>query len=171
MAGLTGGGRVKKMETTYEIKSTRPKEDIDIRQMVIDVFLKICELEDEMNNRKLEEHSYILYMQRARKKVEDNILNLKEQFEEGIKRLPGQRTRIGPYTFYLKKTPDKLVIEDEVAALQELQGLGQLGKKCIKTSQSVLKSEVKKLMKKDGPVLEHVKIVEGTPSLSIKKND
>ena len=37
--------------TTYEIKSTRPKEDIDIRQMVIDVFLKISELEDEMHNR------------------------------------------------------------------------------------------------------------------------
>jgi len=112
-----------------------------------------------------------LYMQRARKKEEDNILNLKEQIEEGIKRLPNKRTRVGPYTVYLKKTPDKLVIEDEVAALQELQGLGQLGKKCIKTSQSVLKSEVKKLMKKDGPALEHVKIVQGTPSLSIKKND
>ena len=120
------------METTYEIKSTRPKEDIDIRQMVIDGFQKICELEKEMDIRKLEEQAYILYMQRARKKEEDNILNLKEQLEEGIKRLPNKRTRIGPYTFFLKKTPDKLVIEDEVAALQELQGLGQLGKKCIK---------------------------------------
>ena len=127
------------MDTLYKIKSTRPKEDIDIRQMVIDGLQKICQLEKEMDIRKLEEQAYILYMQRARKKEEDNILNLKEQIEEGIKRLPNKRTRVGPYTVYLKKTPDKLVIEDEVAALQELQGLGQLGKKCIKTSQSVLK--------------------------------
>ena len=159
------------MEPLHEIKisKSRPKEDIDIRQMVIDGLQKICELEDEMNNRKLEEHAYILYMQRARKKVEDNILNLKEQLEEGIKRLPGQRTRIGPYTVYLKKTPDKLVIEDEVAALQELQGLGQLGKKCIKTSQSVLKSEVNKLLKDDGHVLGNVRIEVGKEVLSIKK--
>ena len=157
--------------TTYEIKSTRPKEDIDIRQMVIDVFQKICELEDEMNNRKLEEDAYIVYMQNARRKVEEHILYLKEQLEEGIKRLPNQSTRIGPYTFFLKKSPDKIVIEDEEAALQELKGLGKLGEKCIKTTQKVLKSEVKKLLKEDGPALEHVHVEKGKPNLSIKKND
>ena len=157
------------MEPIYKIKSTRPKEDIEIRQMVIDVFQKICELEDEMNNRKLEEDAYIVYMRNARRKVEEHILYLKEQLEEGIKRLPNQSTRIGPYTFFLKKSPDEIVIEDEAAALQELQGLGQLGRKCIKTSQSLLKSEVKKLLKEDGPDLDHVKIAEGKASLSIIK--
>ena len=159
------------MVDSYEIKSSRPKEDIDIRQMVIDVFHKICELEDEMNNRKLEEDAYIVNMRNARRKVEEHILYLKEQLEEEIKRLPNQRIRIGPYTFFLKKSPDKIVIEDEEAALQELQGLGQLGEKCIKTSQSLLKSEVKKLIKEDGPALEHVQVEKGKPSLSIKKND
>ncbi|MFL2931293.1 MAG: hypothetical protein ACJZ47_00615 [bacterium] len=157
------------MEPIYKIKGTRAKEDIDIRQMVIDVFQKICELEDEMNDRKLEEDAYIVYMRNARRKVEEHILYLKEQLEEGIKRLPNQSTRIGPYTFFLKKSPDKIVIEDEEAALQELQGLGQLGEKCIKTSQKVLKSEVKKLIKEDGPDLDYVKIAEGKASLSIIK--
>ena len=135
------------MEDFHEIKSTRPKEDIDIRQMVIDVFQKICELEDEMNNRKLEEGAYIVYMRNARRKVEEHILYLKEQLEEEIKRLPNHRTMIGPYTFFLKKSADKIVIEDEDAAAQELKDLGKIGEKCIKTSQSVLKSEVKKLLK------------------------
>jgi len=157
------------MEPIYKLKSTRPKEDIDIRQMVIDVFQKICELEDEMNDRKLEEDAYIVYMRNARRKVEEHILYLKEQLEEGIKRLPNQSTRIGPYMFFLKKSPDEIVIEDEEAALQELQGLGQLGEKCIKTSQKVLKSEVKKLLKEDGPDLDYVKIAEGKASLSIIK--
>jgi len=157
------------MEPIYKLKSTRPKEDIDIRQMVIDVFQKICELEDEMNDRKLEEDAYIVYMRNARRKVEEHILYLKEQLEEGIKRLPNQSTRIGPYMFFLKKSPDEIVIEDEEAALQELQSLGQLGEKCIKTSQKVLKSEVKKLLKEDGPDLDYVKIAEGKASLSIIK--
>ena len=157
------------MEPIYKTKSTRPKEDNDIRQMVIDVFQKICELEDEMNNRKLEEDAYIVYMRNARRKVEEHILYLKEQLEEGIKRLPNQSTRIGPYTFFLKKSPDEIVIEDEAAALKELQDLGQLGRKCIKTTQSLLKSEVKKLLIEYGPDLEYVKIAEGKKSLSIIK--
>jgi hypothetical protein len=157
------------MEPIYKTKSTRPKEDNDIRQMVIDVFQKICELEDEMNNRKLEEDAYIVYMRNARRKVEEHILYLKEQLEEGIKRLPNQSIRIGPYTFFLKKSPDEIVIEDEAAALKELQDLGQLGRKCIKTTQSLLKSEVKKLLIEYGPDLEYVKIAEGKESLSIIK--
>ncbi len=157
------------MEPIYKTKSTRPKEDNDIRQMVIDVFQKICELEDEMNNRKLEEDAYIVYMRNARRKIEEHILYLKEQLEEGIKRLPNQSIPIGPYTFFLKKSPDEIVIKDEAAALKELQDLGQLGRKCIKTSQSLLKSEVKKLLIEYGPDLEYVKIAEGKESLSIIK--
>ena len=64
---------------------------------------------------------------------------------------------------------DEIVIEDEAAALKELQDLGQLGRKCIKTTQSLLKSEVKKLLIEYGPDLEYVKIAEGKESLSIIK--
>ena len=159
------------MVDSYEIKSTRPKENINIRQKVIDIFQKICELENEMNDRKIEEDAYIVYLRNTRRKEEEHILYLKEQLEEEIKRLPNQSTRIGPYTFFLKKSADKVIIEDEEAALQELKGLGKLGEKCIKTSQKVLKSEVKKLIKEDGPVLEHVQLEKGKPSLSIKKKD
>lgn len=91
------------------------------------------------------------------------LADLLKQPKENQKLLRGDKT------YYVHRGAESVEILDEAKALAEVKAIGPAGMACIQVKRSLSKSALKVFLKNpEAPILSHIRIKDGQPTLAEK---